>query len=98
MSYLVFCTFDLKGASAQDYLNAYADLTNLGLSRVHKNSQGSNSVIPTTAAMGFFNGPGADAVCTDLRAKVQAAFNVRRFRSELFFVTGDNWAWQTATT
>jgi hypothetical protein len=26
VSYLVFCTFDLKGASQQDYQNAYAEL------------------------------------------------------------------------
>ena len=98
MSYLVFCTFDLKGASAQDYQNAYADLDKIGLKKVHKNSQGGNVVIPTTAAMGFFNGPSASKVCEDIRDKVQAAFRARRFKSELFFVAGDNWSWVAATT
>lgn len=56
MSYLVFCTFDLKGASSTDYQNAYADLAKIGLAKVHKDSAGGQHVIPTTAAMGFFNG------------------------------------------
>jgi len=34
MSYLIFCTFDLKNASSVDYDNAYADLKALGLSKV----------------------------------------------------------------
>jgi hypothetical protein len=29
MSYLVFCTFDLKGASKQHYQAAYSDLATL---------------------------------------------------------------------
>ena len=98
MSYLVFCTFDLKDASSQDYQDAYADLTKLGLSKVQKNSQGANNVIPTTAAMGFLNGSGASAVCGDIRDKVQAAFKARRFTSEIFVVVGGDWSWVAGTT
>lgn len=98
MSYLVFCTFDLKGASSQDYQNAYADLEKIGLKKVHKNGQGGNSVIPTTAAMGFFDGNSASTVCTDIRDRVQAAFRARRFKSELFFVAGGDWAWIASAT
>ena len=36
MSYLVFCTFDLKGASSQDYKNAYSNLAGIGLKKVVK--------------------------------------------------------------
>ena len=32
MTYQVFCTFDLKNASSEDYKNAYADLAAIGLS------------------------------------------------------------------
>ena len=98
MSYLVFCTFDLKNASSQDYLNAYADLERVGLKRVHKNSQGGNDVIPTTSAMGTFTGANASQVCGDLRDKVRAAFNARKFRSEIFLVTGGDWSWVASTT
>ena len=98
MSYLVFCTFDLKGASGQDYQNAYADLEKLGLMRVHKNSQGGNDVIPTTSAMGFFDGTSASKVCGDVRDRVQIAFNARRFKSEIFLVTGGDWSWVASTT
>jgi len=98
MSYIVLCTFDLKGASSQDYQIAYADLEAIGLKRVHKETQGGNAVIPTTSVMGFFNGTGASKICEDLRDKVQAAFRARRFKSEVFFVVGDNWSWVAATT
>lgn len=98
MSYLVFCTFDLKSASSQDYQNAYADLEKLGLSRVQKNSQGANDVIPTTSAMGFFDGASASKVCGDIRDNVRAAFTARRFKSEIFVVTGGDWSWVASTT
>lgn len=40
MSYLVFCTFDLKNASSQDYHTAYSDLAALGLQKVQKADDG----------------------------------------------------------
>ena len=98
MSYLVFCTFDLKGASSQDYQNAYADLEKLGLRRVQKNSQGANDVIPTTSAMGFFDGTSASKACEHIRNIVRAAFTARRFKSEIFVVTGGDWSWVASTT
>lgn len=98
MSYLVFCTFDLKNASNQDYQNAYADLEKLGLNRVAVNSQGNKVVIPTTSTMGTFNGTSAAAVCTDIRNRVQSAFKARGFKSEIFVVVGGDWAWAPGTT
>ena len=98
MSYLVFCTFDLKNASASDYQTAYADMEKVGLKRVHKGSNGKDSVIPTTSTMGLFDGASASSVCEGVRDKVQAAFTARRFKSELFLVTGGDWAWVAATT
>ncbi len=98
MSYLVFVTFDLKNASSEDYKNAYADLDKLGLKRVHKNGRGGNDVIPTTAVMGFFDGTGASKVCEDIRDRVLAAFDARKFKSEIFLVSGGDWAWVASTT
>ena len=98
MSYLVFCTFDLKNATGQDYQNAYADLEKIGLKKVQKNQKGNDAVIPTTAAMGFFNGQSASDVCTDVRDKVKRAFTARKFKSEIFLVTGGDWAWVAGTT
>jgi len=99
MSYLVFCTFDLKGANSTDYQNAYADLKKIGLHKVHKNSAGGEDVIPTTAAMGPFNGAGASNVCESVRDQVLAAFRARKFDSEVFLaVGGEAWAWVAGTT
>ena len=99
MSYLVFCTFDLKNASSQDYQNAYADLTAIGLVKVHKNSQGGQVVIPTTAAMGLFNGESVTSVCEHIRNRVAAAFTARRLKSEIFVATGGELsAWASGTS
>lgn len=98
MAYLVFCTFDLKGASSQDYKNAYADLEKLGLARVHKSDSGTTAVIPTTSVMGTFNGSSASSVRDAVRKWVQDAFATRRFKSEIFIISGGDWAWGAATT
>jgi len=53
MSYLAFCTFDLKNASSQDYRNAYSDLAEIGLSKIRAADNGNEIVIPTTSVMGL---------------------------------------------
>lgn len=98
MSYLVMCTFDLKNATSQDYQNAYADLADLGLKKVHTSSQGNNVVIPTTAAMGEFSGSDGGVVSNAIRIKVEKAFNARGFRSEIFVIAGNDWGWSATTT
>ncbi|OWW19202.1 hypothetical protein [Noviherbaspirillum denitrificans] len=98
MSYLVFVTFDLKGAGSPDYTNAYADLEKLGLRKVQQADQGGTVVIPTTAAMGTFNGKTAADVRADVAKWVQDAFTARRFKSEIFVVVGGDWAWGSRTT
>ena len=98
MSYLVFCTFDLKSASSQNYETAYADLEKIGLKKVHKGDGGGNVVIPSTSAMGTFNGSSASSVRDDVRKSVQAAFTARRFKSEIFIVVGGDWTWGAGTT
>lgn len=98
MSYLVFCTFDLKGVTSQNYSDAYADLNKIGLQKVHKGDNGTDVVIPTTAVMGQFNGSSAIVVRDDIRNRVQAAFKARGFKSEIFVVVGGDWAWGAITT
>lgn len=98
MSYLVFCTFDLKNASSTDYQNAYADLSKIGLQRVVVADNGAKVVIPTTSAMGQFTGTTASAVAASVRDRVQAAFKARRFKSEVFVTASGDWAWVSATT
>lgn len=98
MSYIVFCTFDLKNASSQDYQNAYSDFKKIGLSQVQSSSTGNKVVIPTTSVMGEFTGGSCDAVRDDVRSQVKAAFTARKFKSEIFLVVGGDWAWGAATT
>lgn len=98
MSYLAICTFDLKNASTTDYRTAYSDLAAIGLNRVHKAGNGNDVVIPTTAAMGEFNGTSAANVRDDISDRVRAAFAKRGFTSEIFVVVGGDWAWGSRTT
>lgn len=99
MSYLVFCTFDLKNATSRDYETAYADLQKIGLNKIHAVDGGGKVIIPTTSVMGTFNGTGAANIRNDIRDRVTAAFTARRFKSEIFVtVGGENWGWGAAAT
>jgi hypothetical protein len=98
MSYLVFCTFDLKDASRQDYLDAYSDLEGLGFKKVQKSDSGKNVVVPTTSVMGEFNGANAASIRDAMRSRVKDAFAARGFASEIFVIVGGNWAWGATTT
>lgn len=98
MSYFVFCTFDLKGATSQDYQKAYADLEKIGLKKVVVSSQNSKAVIPTTAVAGEFNSTSVANVRDDIRDRVRSAFAARGFSSEVFVVAGGDWAWGATTT
>jgi hypothetical protein len=98
MSYFVTCNFDLKNASRTDYDNAYADLKTLGLSRTVTGQDGKEITLPTTTVAGTFNGVSAVTVRDDLAAKVRAAFERRRFSSEIFITVGGDWTWQHQTT
>lgn len=99
MTFAVFCTFDLKNASSTDYQNAYSDLETLGLKKVQANDQGGNTVIPTTSVLGGWTGTSAVAIRNDVRAKIQALFKTRGFKSEIFAVVGgEDWTWGSTTT
>ncbi|MBG9792089.1 hypothetical protein ABD76_06050 [Paenibacillus dendritiformis] len=98
MSYLVFCTFDLKNASRTDYDNAYEDLEGLGLSRVQKNNLKGETVIPTTSVMGTYTGESSASVRDHVRAKIKETFKARGLKSEIFVVVGSNGTWGATTT
>lgn len=98
MSYQVLCTFDLKNATSKDYDNAYHDLAILGLRKIHANSSGSNTVIPTTTVLGTYNGTSSTQVAQFVRSQVQKAFSARKFKSEIFIVAGENGTWAAITT
>lgn len=98
MSYLVFCTFDLKNATSGNYQTAYSDLEKIGLKKIQKADDGADVVIPTTSVMGTFNGASAGVVRDDIRKSIKAAFNARGFTSEIFIIVGGDWAWGAATT
>jgi hypothetical protein len=98
MSYFVTCTFDLKNASRDDYTNAYAELSIIGLKKTIVAGNGSDVVAPTTMVMGKFDGDSAAAVRDSIAAAVTAAFTRRRFTSEVFVVSAGNWAWGGRTT
>lgn len=98
MSYFVFCTFDLKHSTSEDYRTAYTQLAAIGLKRVIVFDQSKNLVIPTTAVAGEFNGTGAGDVRTAIRDRVKNAFAAHGFSSEIFVVVGGDWAWGAATT
>jgi hypothetical protein len=98
MSYMVFCTFDLKGASRSDYDHAYADLKAVGLSRVVVSDKGQDVVIPTTSVIGKFNGPSSEEVSAAVREKVKRSFQSRGFTAEIFVFVGGNWGWSATRT
>lgn len=83
MSYIVFCTFDLKNANSQDYAVAYSDLQEIGLQRIVISTSKKEVVIPTTSTMGEFNGTTASAIRDHVKKKIEAAFNDRGFESEI---------------
>lgn len=98
MSYLVFCTFDLKNPKPGDYDTAYAELSKLGLSRVVTTDSKGKVIIPTTSAMGQLTGASAKEVRDDILRKVRAAFAAKRLTSEIFVVVGGDWAWAAGST
>ncbi|HIF9244464.1 TPA: hypothetical protein ACX6Q3_003121 [Photobacterium damselae] len=99
MSYIVFCTFDLKNASSRDYDNAYSALERLGLNRVIVGKGGTQVVIPTTSVQGSFTGEDAATVRDNLRSRIQQEFTNLGLSSEIYLVTGGgNWAWGSTTS
>ena len=92
MSYLVFCTFDLKNARREDYLYAYMDLADLGLRRTLKSENGPSFGLPAPCVMGFRDGGSADEVKSALGKSVRDIFKTRSLNGTFFVVVGGDWA------
>lgn len=98
MSYFAVCTFELKNASNDDYKNIYADLAKIGFSKQITSTQGNKITLPSTTTAGDFNGTSEGAVRDDLIERVKKAFEVRRFKSEIFITIGGDSTWGYRTT
>jgi hypothetical protein len=92
MSYLVFCVFDLKHATREDYLYAYMDLAELGLRKAVKSDNGPSFQLPAGAVMGTFEGRGVDDVRSTVGRKVQGIFKSRSLAGTFFVVASTDWA------
>jgi hypothetical protein len=92
MTYLVFCVFDLKQASREDYLYAYMDLAELGLRKTVKSDNGPSFQLPASAVMGTFDGRSVEDVRSSVGKKVQSIFKSRSLNGTFFLVASTDWA------
>jgi hypothetical protein len=92
MTYLVFCTFDLKSARREDHLYLYVDLAKLGLRKSVKSDDGRSFNIPATAVMGMFDGGSVNEVRSSVVKSVQEVFKTRGYSGDFFVVVSGDWA------
>ncbi len=92
MSYLVFCVFDLKNASREDYLYAHMDLAALGLRQAVKSESGPDFKLPGNAVMGTLDGRSVEDVRSAVGKAVQDIFKARGLRGTFFVVASADWA------
>jgi len=92
MTFLVFCVFDLKSATREDYLYAYMDLATLGLRQTVKSDNGPSFKLSAAAVMGTFDGRNVDEVRSTISRKVQGIFKGRGLTGTFFLVASHDWA------
>ncbi len=92
MTFLVFCVFDLKSATREDYLYAYMDLATLGLRQTVKSDNGPSFRLPASAVMGTFDGRNVEEVRSTVSRKVQGVFKGRGLNGTFFLVASHDWA------
>ena len=92
MTFLVFCVFDLKHATREDYLYAYMDLAELGLRQTVKSENGPSFRLPAAAVMGTFDGRSVEEVRGTVSKKVQGIFKGRGLSATFFVVASHDWA------
>src|SRR5262245_43142235 len=92
MTFLVFCVFDLKRATREDYLYAYMDLATLGLRQTVKSDGGPSFKLPGAAVMGTFDGRSVEDVRTAVSRKVQGIFKGRGLSGTFFLIASTDWA------
>lgn len=98
MSYLVTVTFDLRGATAQNYRELADNLVVIGFRNQIAGDSGTTSDLPTTTFAGKFTGASTAKVRDDLTDKVRNALVGLGLHGKFFLVVGDGWAWGTRTT
>jgi hypothetical protein len=92
MTCLVFCVFDLKLATREDYLYTYMDLSTLGLRQTVKSDNGPSFKLPAAAVMGTFDGRSVEEVRGVVSRKVQGIFKSRGLNGTFFVVASSDWA------
>ena len=92
MTFLVFCVFDLKHATREDYLYAYMDLAELGLRQTVKSENGPSFKLPASAVMGTFEGRSVEDVRGTVSRNVQSIFKGRSLSGTFFVVASADWA------
>lgn len=92
MTYLVFCTFDLREARREDHLYLYVDLAKLGLKKTVASDDGRNFTIPATAVMGMLEGNSINEVRTTVVRNVEQIFKTHGYNGEFFVVVSADWA------
>jgi hypothetical protein len=92
MTFLVFCVFELRSATREDYLYAYMDLATLGLRQTVKSDGGPSFKLPAAAVMGTFDGRSVEEVRTVVSRKVQSLFKARGLNATFFLVASADWA------
>ena len=98
MTFLVFCVFDLKNGTREDYLYAYMDLAALGLRQTVKSDNGPSFKLPAAAVMGTFEGRSVDEVRSIVSRNVQGIFKARGLNGTFFLVASTDWACAGETT
>lgn len=88
----VFCTFDLKQASSEQYRTAYGLLADLGLRPVVVSDEGVEVVVPTTSVLGVVSGVSGPFAADRVRDIVQMKFAAHRLESEIFVMSDQRWA------
>ena len=98
MSYLATVTFDLRGATSQNYRDLSESLARLGFRSQIGGDAGTASDLPTTTFAGKFTGASTAKVRDDLLGSVRTALVNLGLHGKFFLVVGDGWAWGIRTT
>ncbi len=94
----MFCTFDLSGASSQDYTNAYEALSHIGFKTTLLSDQGNEVKLPNTSVVGEFNGNSKEQVRNSVREKVCIAFERLGLKSHILVIVSTSYCWGTEFT
>ena len=92
MTFLVFCVFDLKSATREDYLYAYMDLATLGLAPNRQVGQRPELQAAGGGRHGHVRRPQRRGRAQHRQPKVQGIFKGRGLNGTFFLVASHDWA------